>query len=118
MSTPRSICNQCSDVGFTLVSFASLGFLSLYLAGKTCLFVRLSRPSFHTTVVLRLTLAFQDARGYASKALVTVTPFICVTIIAILSTMDRRHHWEDDTPASVLGLVFALFIYQQYYPPL
>ena len=38
--TPHSIRNQCSDVRFASASFASLGFVSLYLTGKIYLFVR------------------------------------------------------------------------------
>lgn len=93
--TARSIRNQCSDVVFTLVSLANLGFVSVSLVGKIHPFVR--PPVHHSTALLRLTLALQDTRGCTSKALVTLTPFIGANIIAILSTMDYRHHWEDCT---------------------
>jgi hypothetical protein len=54
--TPRSIRSQYSDFRFALVSFAGLGFLSFYLAGKIHLFVRLSRPSFPSTTQSNFTL--------------------------------------------------------------
>ena len=55
--TPRSICNQSSDIGLALVSFAGLGFLSFYLAGKIHLFVHLSRPLFYSTSQTNFSLA-------------------------------------------------------------
>ncbi len=47
-----------------------------------------------------------------------LTPFIGAALIAISRTMDYRHHWEDVTAGSFLGLVLAFFAYRQYYPPL
>jgi len=83
--------------GHASLSFAGLGFLSFYLAGKIHLF---------------------DERGHTSKALVALTPLIGATLIAITRTMDYRHHWEDVTAGSFLGLGLAFFAYRQYYPPL
>ncbi|KIM31039.1 hypothetical protein M408DRAFT_327933 [Serendipita vermifera MAFF 305830] len=79
------------------LSFAGLGFLSFYLAGKLHLF---------------------DERGYTGKAWVSLTPFVGAAVIAISRTMDYRHHPTDVMTGSTLGLVFAFFAYRQYYPSL
>jgi PAP2 superfamily len=60
----------------------------------------------------------QDERGHTSKAWIALTPLIGAALIAISRTMDNRHHWQDVTTGSILGLILAFFAYRQYYPPL
>ena len=96
------------------MSFAGLGFLSFYLAGKLHLF---------------------DQRGHTGKAWVSVVPLMgaCkiflpffakslipgdIALVAISRTMDYRHHWHDVLIGSLLGLSLSWFSYRQYYPPL
>ncbi|KAH7924403.1 PAP2-domain-containing protein [Leucogyrophana mollusca] len=83
--------------GHSSMSFAGLGFLSFYLAGKLHLF---------------------DTRGHASKAWLSLTPLAGASLVAISRTMDYRHHWEDVVTGSALGLVLSYFAYRQYYPGL
>ncbi|PIL24044.1 hypothetical protein GSI_13795 [Ganoderma sinense ZZ0214-1] len=80
-----------------LVSFAGLGFLAFYLAGKMHLF---------------------DERGHTVKAWIALVPLSGAALVAISRTMDYRHHWQDVLTGSLLGLVTAYFSYRQYYPPL
>lgn len=79
------------------MSFAGLGFLSFYLAGKMHLF---------------------DHRGQTAKAWLSLLPLLGATVIAITRTMDYRHHWEDITVGLSVGIVTAYFSYRQYYPSL
>ncbi|TRM61846.1 phosphatidic acid phosphatase type 2/haloperoxidase [Schizophyllum amplum] len=83
--------------GHSSLSFAGLGFLAFYLAGKLHLF---------------------DKRGHAGKAWVALTPFAGAALVAISRTMDYRHHWHDVLVGSILGTVMAFFAYRQYYPSL
>lgn len=83
--------------GHSSLSFAGLGFLAFYLAGKLHLF---------------------DKRGHAGKAWLALAPLSAAALVAISRSMDYRHHWHDILVGSVLGLVFAYFSYRQYFPPL
>ncbi|KAF8481531.1 phosphatidic acid phosphatase type 2/haloperoxidase [Gautieria morchelliformis] len=83
--------------GHSSLSFAGLGFLSFYLAGKLHLF---------------------DQRGYTGKAWISVVPLMGAALVAISRTMDYRHHWQDVVVGSLLGLSLAWYSYRQYYPAL
>ena len=79
------------------MSFAGLGFLSLYLAGKLHLF---------------------DRRGQTAKAWISVLPLFGAAVVATTRTMDYRHHWQDVLVGALIGITTAYFSYRQYYPTL
>ncbi|KAF8162941.1 phosphatidic acid phosphatase type 2/haloperoxidase [Crassisporium funariophilum] len=83
--------------GHSSLSFAGLGFLAFYLAGKLHLF---------------------DSRGQTSKAWLALSPFMAAALVAVSRTMDYRHHWHDVLVGSLLGTALAFFSYHQYYPSL
>ncbi|PCH38025.1 acid phosphatase/Vanadium-dependent haloperoxidase [Wolfiporia cocos MD-104 SS10] len=83
--------------GHSSLSFAGLGFLTFYLAGKLHLF---------------------DHRGCAPKAWAALTPLSAAALVAISRTMDYRHHATDVLTGSLLGIISAYFSYRQYYPSL
>jgi diacylglycerol diphosphate phosphatase/phosphatidate phosphatase len=83
--------------GHSSLSFAGLGFLSFYLAGKLHLF---------------------DRRGHTGKAWISLLPLAAASLVAISRTMDYRHHWHDVLVGSAVGFVLAYFSYRQYFPSL
>ncbi|KAF9913404.1 hypothetical protein BX616_010075 [Lobosporangium transversale] len=83
--------------GHSSFSFGGLGYLSMYLAGKLHLF---------------------DERGHTYKSLVVLAPMILAALIATSRVCDYRHHWHDVTIGAIIGSVFAIFAYRQYYPSL
>ncbi|KAI8329184.1 phosphatidic acid phosphatase type 2/haloperoxidase [Choanephora cucurbitarum] len=83
--------------GHASFSFAGLGYLSFYLAGKMHLF---------------------DQMGHTYKGFVFFFPFLGALLIAISRLRDYRHHWTDVFIGGIIGTVFAYFSYRQYYPSL
>ena len=65
-----------------LASFAGLGYLTFYLAGKLHIF---------------------DKKGHTYKSLLTTLPLIGAALIAISRTQDYRHHWQDITVGGLIG---------------
>jgi hypothetical protein len=80
-----------------IVSFAGLGFLTLFVAGR---------------------LNVLDTRGQVWKTVLSLTPLVAAGIIAISRLMDNRHHPFDVIFGSALGLLFAWMAYRQYFPAL
>ncbi|KAF9050636.1 acid phosphatase/Vanadium-dependent haloperoxidase [Hymenopellis radicata] len=68
--------------GHSSMSFAGLGFLAFYMAGKLHLF---------------------DKRGHTGKAWISLSPFAAAALVAISRSMDYRHHWHDILVGSLLG---------------
>nr|GMC94997.1 lipid phosphate phosphatase 2-like isoform X1 [Ipomoea batatas] len=77
-------------------SFAGLGFLSLYLAGKICAF---------------------DRRGHVAKLCVVWLPLLFASLVGISRVDDYWHHWQDVFAGGLLGFVVATFCYLQFFPP-
>ncbi|KAL6874167.1 hypothetical protein ACP4OV_014249 [Aristida adscensionis] len=82
--------------GHTSWSFAGLGFLSWYLAGKLKAF---------------------DRRGHVAKLCIIALPLLMASMVAVSRVDDYWHHWQDVFTAGVLGLVVASFCYLQFFPP-
>jgi membrane-associated phospholipid phosphatase len=114
---------HCTPAG----SFAGLGFLSWYLAGKIRAF---------------------DRRGHVAKLCIVALPLLLAAMVAVSRVDDYWHHWQDVFTAGVLGtsvqslsflvsaalflssqcrsgsndsasagLVVASFCYLQFFPP-
>ena len=63
-------------------SFAGLGFLSWYLAGKIKAF---------------------DRGGYVAKLCIVAMPLLLAAMVAVSRVDDYWHHWQDVFTAGVLG---------------
>ncbi|KAG1468610.1 hypothetical protein G6F56_003733 [Rhizopus delemar] len=83
--------------GHSSFSFAGLGFLSFYLAGKMHLF---------------------DKQGHTYKGFVFCFPFIGALLVAMSRVHDYRHHWQDVCVGGLIGIASSYFAYRQYYPSL
>ena len=64
-------------------SFAGLGFLSWYLAGKIKAF---------------------DRRGHVAKLCIVALPLLLASMVAVSRVDDYWHHWQDVFTAGVLGM--------------
>uniref|UniRef100_A0A6V7QUB3 Phosphatidic acid phosphatase type 2/haloperoxidase domain-containing protein n=1 Tax=Ananas comosus var. bracteatus TaxID=296719 RepID=A0A6V7QUB3_ANACO len=82
--------------GHTSWSFAGLGFLAWYLAGKIAVF---------------------DRRGHVAKLCIVFLPLLVASLVAVSRVDDYWHHWQDVFAGGLLGLVVASFCYLQFFPP-
>ncbi|MCO5609910.1 hypothetical protein L7F22_064145 [Adiantum nelumboides] len=92
-STGNVICHGLTSVvkegyksfpsGHTSWSFAGLGFLSLYLAGKLQLF---------------------NGRGHVAKVAIVFTPLLAAMLVGLSRVDDYWHHWQDVFAGAFLGL--------------
>lgn len=81
--------------GHTSWSFAGLGFLSLYLAGKIKVF---------------------DRRGHIAKLCIVIFPLLCAAMVAVSRVDDYWHHWQDVFAGGLLGLTVTTICYLQFFP--
>jgi len=83
--------------GHTSWSFAGLGYLAMYLAGKIGIF---------------------DHRGHSWKLFPVILPILGATFVAITRVDDYWHHWTDVCTGAAIGLLSAYFCYRQHFPSL
>ncbi|XP_057848962.2 lipid phosphate phosphatase 2 [Cryptomeria japonica] len=81
--------------GHTSWSFAGLGFLSWYLAGKINLF---------------------DRKGHASKLCIIFLPLLAAALVGVSRVDDYWHHWQDVFAGGLIGMVIATLCYRQFFP--
>ncbi|KAK3161640.1 hypothetical protein QOZ80_1BG0079650 [Eleusine coracana subsp. coracana] len=81
--------------GHTSWSFAGLGFLSWYLAGKIKVF---------------------DRRGHVAKLCIVLSPLLLAALVAVSRVDDYWHHWQDVCTGGLLGLSIASICYLQFFP--
>lgn len=86
--------------GHSSFSFASWGFVFLYLSGKMGTFQCRTRPASSV------------------KLLISVATLLAPLVVAVSRTADYHHHWQDVMVGSLLGLGIVWMVYRQYYPPL
>ncbi|CAM8957162.1 unnamed protein product [Rhodiola kirilowii] len=82
--------------GHTSWSFAGLGFLAWYIAGKVRAF---------------------DRRGHVAKLCIVFLPLLAAALVAVSRVDDYWHHWQDVFAGGLIGLVIASFCYMQFFPP-
>ena len=73
---------SCSLAG----SFAGLGFLSWYLAGKIMAF---------------------DRRGHVAKLCIVALPLLLAAMVAVSRVDDYWHHWQDVCTGGILGRLIS-----------
>lgn len=85
--------------GHSSTAFCSFGFVAFYIWGKTFAFSK---------------------KGYLrSWRFLSGFPFMLTALYVVVSrTQDYRHHWEDVTIGSLIGLFSAYYCYRLYYPDL
>jgi diacylglycerol diphosphate phosphatase/phosphatidate phosphatase len=84
--------------GHSSLSFAGLGFISLYLIGQWRL------------------MAVQDGASASPWSWMVVSgPLATALFVAMSRIVDYRHHWQDVTVGSLLGIIVTFLIYRLYY---
>ncbi|ONM04978.1 Lipid phosphate phosphatase 2 [Zea mays] len=81
--------------GHSSWSFAGLGFLAWYLAGKLKAF---------------------DRKGHIAKLCLVFLPLLVASLVAVSRVDDYWHHWQDVFAGGIIGLTVASFCYLQFFP--
>ncbi|KAL3675220.1 hypothetical protein R1sor_025168 [Riccia sorocarpa] len=76
-------------------SFAGLGYLSFYLAGKLGLF---------------------DKRGRTLRVFIIYLPLLVATLVSVSRVDDYQHRWVDIIVGGLIGFSVAYFCYRQHFP--
>jgi len=79
-------------------------YLTLYLAGQLRIF------DDHFSVF--------DGMGRAWKCFIACIPLFFATYVPLCRVFDNRHHWQDVTAGSFIGIFFGIVIYYFVYPSL
>jgi len=74
-----------------------MSYLSLYIAGQIHLL---------------------DKKAYMWKYFAVSIPYFFAVFVAVSRVFDYRHHWQDVTIGSIIGIVFGFLSYYYYYPSL
>ncbi|KAL9246249.1 hypothetical protein vseg_019809 [Gypsophila vaccaria] len=80
--------------GHTSLSFAGLGFLSLYMAAKIQAF---------------------DRNGHVCKLCVVLLPLLSAALVGVSRVDDYWHHWTDVFAGALIGLTTSFFCYHQFF---
>lgn len=114
--------------GHSSFSFAGLGYLSLFLAGQTRLFVLGgSGGGSYDEGSANGRRVVEDegeqgkavyARGDLARALLCLSPLLGAAMIAISRCEDYRHDVYDVCTGALLGAVVAYWSYRRYWPKL
>lgn len=80
--------------GHTSWTFAGLGYLAMYMAGKLSIF---------------------DRKGHSWKVFPIVLTLLGATFVGITRIDDYWHHWTDVCAGAFIGLVIAYFCYCQHF---
>ncbi|KAG4096405.1 acid phosphatase/Vanadium-dependent haloperoxidase [Neocallimastix lanati (nom. inval.)] len=83
--------------GHSSFSFSVMSYLSLYIAGQIHLL---------------------DKKAYMWKYFAVSIPYFFAVFVAVSRVFDYRHHWQDVTIGSIIGIVFGFLSYYYYYPSL
>lgn len=106
--------------GHSSFSFAGLGYLTLFLAGQTRLFVvggNAARNKNDDGDDGEQDKAIY-ARGDLARALLCLAPLLGAAMIAISRCQDYRHDVYDVCTGALLGYVVAYWSYRRYWPRL
>ncbi|KAG9320532.1 hypothetical protein KVV02_004916 [Mortierella alpina] len=83
--------------GHASTVFAGLVYIALWMGGKMHVF---------------------DRRGYSLKSVILIIPILAAILVAITRVQNYRHSGVDVTWGAIIGIIFAIFAYLQYYPVL
>ncbi|ORX68448.1 PAP2-domain-containing protein [Anaeromyces robustus] len=83
--------------GHSAFAFCTMTYLSLYIAGQIHLL---------------------DKKSHLWKYFVVSLPMLLAVVVPLTRVFDYRHHWQDVTVGSILGVFFGIITYYYYYPSL